>query len=69
MSTVVVTIQELSEYGQPPSKLCDLLKSRVSRSGVYKVLKHLKETDSVLPNVRSAPNLKVRTPKLFKNTT
>ena len=48
MSSVAVTIQELFESGQSPSKICNLLKGRVSRSGVYKVLKRLKETGSAL---------------------
>ena len=48
------------------NKMCDLLKGRASRSGVYKVLKRLKATDSALSNVRSTPNRKVRTPKLIK---
>ena len=70
MSSVAVTIQELFESGlsPSPSKICDLLKGRASRSGVYKVLKHLKETGLVLPKVRSTPGRKVRTPKLIKNT-
>ena len=68
MSSVAVTIQELCESGQSPSKICYLLNSRASRSGVYKVLKRLKETDSALLKVRSTPSRKVRTPKLIKNT-
>ena len=44
MSSVAVTIRELFESGQFRSKICDYLKGRTSRSGVYKVLKHLKET-------------------------
>ena len=39
------------------------------RYGGYKVLKHLKETGSALPKVSSTPSRKVRSPKLFKNTT
>ena len=68
MSSVAATIQELFESGQSPSKICDLLKSRASRSGVYKVLKRLKAIGSVLPNVRNTPSRKVRTPKLIKKT-
>ena len=68
MSLVAVTIQELFESGQTPSKICDLLKGRASRSGLYKVLKRLKETGSALPKVRSTPSRKVRTPKLIKST-
>ena len=40
----------------------------VSRSGVYKALKCLKETGLTLPKVQSTPNCKVRMPKLIKNT-
>ena len=68
MSTVNAAIQELFESGQTPSQICKVLKGRVSRSGVYKALKRLKETGSVLPKVRSTPNRKVRIPKLIKNT-
>ena len=70
MSSVAVTIQELSESGQAPSKIYDLLKGRASRSGVYKVLKHLEETGSALPKVRSTLTLsrKVRTPEPTKIT-
>ena len=53
MSSAAVTIQELFESGQSPSKICDLLKGRANRSGVYKFLKRLKETRSALPKVRS----------------
>ena len=65
MSSVAVTIQERIESGQSPSKICDLLKGRASRSGAYKVLKSLKETGSSFPKMRSSR--KVRTPKLIKN--
>ena len=68
MSSVAVTIQELFESGQSLSKICNLLKGRTSRSSVYKVLKRLKETGSVLPKVKSTPSRKVRTPTLIKNT-
>ena len=68
MSSVAVIIQKLFESGQSPSKICNLLKGRASRSGVYKVLKRLKETVSTLLKERSTPSRKVRTPKLIKNT-
>ena len=68
MSSVAVTIRELFESGQSPSKICDLLKSRASRFGVYKVFKHLKETGLDLTTVMSTQSHKVRTPKLMKNT-
>ena len=68
MNSVAVTIQKLFQFGQSPSKICNLLKSCASRSGVYKVLKRLKETSSALSKLRSSPSRKVRTPKLIKNT-
>ena len=68
ISSVAVTIQELFESKQSPSKIFDLLKSRASRPGVYKFLKRLKETGLALPKERSPPSHKVRTPKLIKNT-
>ena len=68
MSSVAVTIQELFESGQSPSKMCNLLKCRVSRSGVYKILERLKKTSSALLKAKSTPSLKARTPKLIKNT-
>ena len=40
MSTIKATIQELSQKGQ----FCTVLKARASRAGVYKALKHLKES-------------------------
>ena len=66
MSSVAATIQELFESGQSPGQICKLLKSRASRSGVYKALKRFRETGSTLPKVRSTPDRKVRTPKLIK---
>ena len=68
MSSIPVTIQERIESGQSTSKICDLLKGRANRSGVYKVLKHLKKRGLALSNVRRTPSRKVRTPKLIKNT-
>ena len=59
MSSVAVIIQELFEYGQSSSKICDLLKDRASRFDIYKILKRLKETDSALPKVRSTPSRKI----------
>ena len=43
MSSLAVTIQESFEFGQSPCKIFDLLKGRANRSGVYKVLKGLKD--------------------------
>ena len=68
MSTVSASIQELFKSGQTSSKICKLLKGRVSRAGVCKPLKRLNTTDSVLPKARSTLKRKVRTPKLIKNT-
>ena len=68
MISVAVTIQELFESEQSPSKTCALLKGRASRSGVSKVLKRLKETGSAIQKVRSTPSRNIRTPKLIKNT-
>ncbi|XP_076043515.1 canopy family protein seele isoform X1 [Oratosquilla oratoria] len=53
MSTINATIQELSQAGKSPSEICRILKARVSRAGVYKALKCLKETGSTLPKVDS----------------
>ena len=66
MSSVAVSIQELFESGQSPSKMYDLLKDRASRSGVYKALKRLKETGSAFSKVRSTPSRKIKTPMLIK---
>ena len=63
MSSVAVTIQELFESGQSPSKICNFLQGRESRSGVYKVIKRLEEAGLALPNVRSTPSRKVRMAK------
>ena len=67
MGTVTVTVQDLFESGQTPSKVCTLLRGFMSRSGVYKALKHLKETGSALPKVGSTPGCRVRVPKLIEN--
>ena len=69
MSFSAVTTQELFEFGQSPGKICDLLKGRASRSGVYKVRSQACERDRLgLPMVRSTQSRKVRTSKLTKNT-
>ncbi|XP_076067677.1 uncharacterized protein LOC143040467 [Oratosquilla oratoria] len=68
MSTINAIIQELSQAGKSPSEICRILKARVSRAGVYKALKRLKETGSTLPKVRSTPSRTVRTQKLIKTT-
>ena len=43
MTSAAVTIKELFEARQSPSKICAFLKGRTSKSGVYKVLKRLKD--------------------------
>ena len=68
MSSIAVTIHILFGSEQSPCKICNLLNSRASRSGVYKVVKHLKEAGSPLPKVRSIPSRKVRMPMIIKNT-
>ena len=67
MSTIRAAIYELFQKGRKPSEICKLLKPRVSRSGVNKVLKRLRETGSTLPKLRSTPIRRVRTPNLIKN--
>ncbi len=68
MSTISAAIYELFQTGKTPSEIFRLLKPRVSKSGVYKVLKRLRETGSALPKVRSTPSRRVRTPNLIKKT-
>ena len=61
------SIRELLESEQTPSKICNLSQGSVSRVSVYKALKYLKATDTVLLKVKSTQNRKVRTSKLTKN--
>ena len=61
-------IYELFQTGKRPSGIFTLLKLHASRSGVYKVLKRLRETGSALPKVRSTLSRRVKTPNLIKKT-
>ena len=63
MEKINLTVSELFQTGKMPSEILKILKPHVSQSGVYKILKHLRETGSALPK-----NQKTRTPSLIKNT-
>ena len=65
MSTINATrpIQELLQAGKTLSEICIILKARFSRTGVYKVLKSLKETGFTLPKVWSTSSCRERTQK------
>jgi len=68
---MVKTFNELIEKhchnGKSPSEIAKLLKGMVSRSGVYKAVKRLRDTGSCLPKVGKTPERPVRTKKLIKN--
>ena len=64
MSTISTAIYEPLQTGKTRSDIIKLLKPRVSRSGVHKVLRSLRETGSTLPKVRSAQSRRVRTPNI-----
>ena len=66
MNTISTAIYELFQTRKTPSEIFKLLKTHVSRSGVYKVLKRLRETGSTPPKERSIPSRRVRTPNLIK---
>ena len=68
MESISSTVSELFQTGKTLRHIFKILKPRVSRSGVYKILKRLRETGSALPKVRTTPNQKTRTPSLIKNT-
>lgn len=68
MKTINAVIYELFQTGITPSDIFKLLEPRVSRSGVYKVSKRLRETGSALLKVGSTPSQRVRTSNLIKNT-
>ena len=68
MSTIGAAIYELFKTGKIPSEIFKLLKPRVSRSGVHKVLKRLRETGPALLKVRSTQSRRVRTSNFIKNT-
>ena len=56
MERISSTISELFQTGKMPSEIFKILNPHVSRSGVYKILKHLRETESALPKVRTTLN-------------
>ena len=56
MKRISLTISELIHPGKTPSEIFKILKPHVSRSGVYKVLKHLNETRSAHPKERFSLN-------------
>ena len=68
MSTIYAAINELFKTRNTPSEISKLLKPHVSRSGVHKILKRLRGTESALPKVRSTPSRTVRTPDFIKKT-
>ena len=62
MERISSTVSELFQTGKMPSEIFKILKPHVSRSGVYKILKHLSETGSAHPNVRFTLNQKTTQP-------
>ena len=62
---MVKTFNELIEKhchnGKSPSEIAKLLKGMVSRSGVYKAVKRLRDTGSCLPKVRKTPEIEAET--------
>ena len=60
-------IEKLFRDGKTAPEIIKILKGSVSRSGVFKAIKRLKETGSAQPRVRSTPKRPVRTQKLVKN--
>ena len=59
-------IKFLYRNGKTASAIFRLLKPKVSRSGVFKIIKRFKETGSFLPRVRNTPPRPIRTPTLIK---
>ena len=68
MSSICEAISELHRSGKNFGKIFRILKPCVIRTGVNKVLKHIGETGSPLPKVRSTPKRPARAPQLIKNT-
>ena len=68
MEDIRKTIERLYHHRKKGCKIIKLLQSIVSRSGVYKVIKWIKETGSSIFCVRTTPLQPVRTPQLIKNT-
>ena len=61
-------VEKLYRKGKSASEISKILKGSISRSGVFKAVKRIKETGSAQPRVRSTPERPVRTKKLIKNT-
>ena len=59
-------IEFLYRNGKTASEIFRLLKPKVSRFGVFKIIKRFKETGSFLPRVRNTPPRPIRTPTLIK---
>ena len=59
-------IEKLYQDGKTAPEIFKILKGCVSRSGVFKTIKRLKETGSAQPRVRSTPKKPIRTEKLIK---
>ena len=59
-------IEKLYQDGKTAPEIFKILKGCVSRSGVFKTIKRLKETGSAQPRVRSTPKRPIRTEKLIK---
>ena len=57
-----------SKQGEDLVRFCKLLKPCVCRSGVYNVMKCLRETGSTLPNVRSTLSQRERKLNVIKKT-
>ena len=60
-------IERMHRGGKTASEILKALKGTVSRSGVFKALKRLRETGSTQPRVRRTPERPVRTKKLIKS--
>ena len=68
MSTISAAIYELFHTWKTPSEIFKLLKPCVNRSGVYKVLKHLRVTRSSLPMERRCQSKRKNTQSHQKDT-
>ena len=56
MERISPTVPELFQTVKTLSEIFKILNTRVSRSGVFKILKRLRETGSALSKVRTLPN-------------
>ena len=68
MKGIRKTIERLYPQRKKGSEIFKLFQGIVSRSGVYKVIKRIKETGSSIPCVRITPLRPVRTPQHIKST-